>query len=1155
MFKYHFGHLLFNLITIFMKNATFLKVGIAAIALGFSQLAIADNIYTIYPIPQQQVSVEGTAKVTSSVNVILEKGIDEATRNRIADVLKQHNLEFSFTEQTVANKTNIYLGINGSGELADQMATALQLSRDVFALENKYDRHCVSLTSNNGIADIVIIGENTDATFYGIASLEQMLDKDINALPGVAIYDYADQKSRGIVEGYYGYPYTVEVKKDLMRFMMRHKMNTYMYGAKSDPYHSQFWKNAYPTSLTDQQVKNGWLSQDMIKDVTKVSHDTKVNFIWAIHPGNDIINSGTVVKDVMSKFDKMYQLGVRQFAVFVDDVGVPTADNDLAANARNISNIQKEIEKKYNVEGAAPTDTVKPLHFVPQVYCASFAGNEAKRKKFFASLSTIPANITVYTTGWGVWSVPNYSDFELIKNELGRPGAWWWNYPCNDNADGQLYPMDMYSNFYDMPAVNDNATLPRELNNGLGIVCNPMQQGEVSKIPLFSAADFAWNTSSFNNISSWNASFPAIVGKEKAPALQLLAKYLRWNDPSELNNLINKYKSSLNGYSPSTDELQATMKEIGEACTTIESLKNSEKESDRLLYKDLAPWLLKLKSMANAVNQLVAVSVADSNDPNIWDNYLEAAKHITALDTAEMFKAYALEGMGNGISVSVRPSQPSQKYLYPFTKFLKEKAMEKYFPENETRHLKISNIEKIQGFANSNKNDVYVNANSVKLEKGDYIGLGLLKATKLAETSIADTLFNNFAILCSKNGKEWKRISNQAELLDDFVKYICVQNVQETPRTVRLSRRNFMVTLPSPTAISTVTIPSGNIWDNHTSNYLVDGDYNTFVCLHRCQQDGDNYTLKLNKLTKIYDVRICMGTVNGDHMNSGNVEISENGSTWKKIKIKNSYSYDFTMKTPQVVKYSEEMSYCDFDAKGEEALYVRFSVKSPRTDKWLRFYEMEVNKKGDLLMYKHDCEDKDGVVIEELCDKKAYTHMAGVNQSITCNFNDIHYLNEVQIYQDANASVGNPATIKVSSDGEVWKDYGKLVDNRQVIDLSQQADALQMKIEWTGEAPVIYEIISVANENKRAEVTKVEQLTFAVSAVDFTFNGKAIVVKSTVGIKSVNVYAMNGKTILNYNAGGATVAQIPQMNNGNQVSIVKVTLNNGETATYKLSRK
>ena len=56
-----------------------------------------------------------------------------------------------------------------------------------------------------------------------------------------SIKDYADQQQRGLVEGYYGYPYSLSVKKDLMRFMMRMKMNTYLYGAKSDPYHSEYW--------------------------------------------------------------------------------------------------------------------------------------------------------------------------------------------------------------------------------------------------------------------------------------------------------------------------------------------------------------------------------------------------------------------------------------------------------------------------------------------------------------------------------------------------------------------------------------------------------------------------------------------------------------------------------------------------------------------------------------------------------------------------------------------------------------------------------------------------------------------------------------------------------------------------------------------------
>lgn len=115
----------------------------------------------------------------------------------------------------------------------------------------------------------------------------------------MVIDDYADQRQRGIVEGYYGYPYSVAVKKDLMRYMMRLKMNTYLYGAKSDPYHSSNWKEAYPASITEEQERGGWLSQDMVRKLAEESQQTKVNFIWAIHPGNNFVGSGTVVSDIM----------------------------------------------------------------------------------------------------------------------------------------------------------------------------------------------------------------------------------------------------------------------------------------------------------------------------------------------------------------------------------------------------------------------------------------------------------------------------------------------------------------------------------------------------------------------------------------------------------------------------------------------------------------------------------------------------------------------------------------------------------------------------------------------------------------------------------------------------------------------------------------
>ena len=1142
-----------------MKSKIFYG-GIMAMALGFSQTAFADHVYTIYPTPQQQVALQDTTSFATNVTIVAEAGIDDVTKKRIENVLKERGLKVSFSSEALdkENVSNIYLGINGSEGIADKKATEWKLDRAVFGLEDKYDRHCLSLTSQKHCAQMVILGENTDAVFYGIASLEQILDAtpDPARLPCVNIYDYADQKSRGIVEGYYGYPYTVEVKKDLMRFMMRYKMNTYMYGAKSDPYHSQYWKNPYPTRLTAEQAKNGWLSQDMVKDITQVSHETKVNFIWAIHPGNDIINSNSVVRDVTSKFDKMYQLGVRQFAVFVDDVGIPNSDDDMRRNATNIANIQKSIENKYNRNYQTAADTVKPLHLVPQVYCTNFAEN-GQRKRFFKALSAIPENITVYTTGRGVWSVPNQADFNTLANEFGRPGAWWWNYPCNDNADAQVYPMDMYSNFFDMPAVDNHAMLPKILNNGLGIVCNPMQQGEISKIPLFSAADYAWNTSEFNNIKSWNAAFPAIVGAHHAESLQLLAKYLRWNDPEELNSFINKFKSSYRYGKPNVSEFIALMNQIQTACTDIKTLKDSDMESDRLLYKDLAPWLLKLEQMAKSTEKLLEVSAIDNENPEKWDLYVEEVDKIDSLQIAEEYKAYALEGMGNGISVSVRPAAPAQRYFYPFVNWIKENVLVKYFPDKDKeKPYRITNIKHPRGGISTSKGVIAFGNSTNTFAPGEYFGIALPHPTKLKAATIADTLLANNSIIISQNGKHWKKVAAPADLLEDYLKYVCIENATDSPKTIKLGRNSLNLQLPEPVGITDVTIPNGPIWQDHNKSLLIDGDYTTFVCLNQCQRNGDQYTIKLEETTPIHDVRICMGTVNGDHMNTGQVLTSKDGKSWNKIVIKGTNDVNFQMNHRKVVKYSDEMSYCDFDGKGKEALYVRFNVVNPRTDKWLRFYEMEVNKQYEKLNVRHNCTDHEGLSIEALDDRLGYTHINNAQQSITCHFNEINFMKSVVIYQKASASASNPANIKITADGKTWTDLGLLVDNRQVIDLTDHADAIALKIEWSGNAaPDIYEIVPVTDETKSAEVTKIEEVTVNNEKIRLAMRNKVIDVQSAEAIRTAELYTLDGKKVINYEAGGMTHLQIPMFHTTAKAYLIQIVLNNGQKSTFKIAVK
>ena len=230
------------------------------------------------------------------MNIVCDNAIDDYTRQRALTVLSEHG--FTGTVASTESKTlsNIYLGVAGTNGLAKAAATKLGLDLSVLTKSGKFDRHVLSLTgAANGVAQLIIIGENTDATFMGLASLEQMLDATTTAMPTVTISDYADLKERGIIEGFYGKPYSCEVRKDLLRFMMRNKMNCYVYGPKSDVYHSGKWDEAYPTTLTESQRKSGFVTQQDLREFTSVAHQTKVSVVWAIHPGESLLEDNDVV--------------------------------------------------------------------------------------------------------------------------------------------------------------------------------------------------------------------------------------------------------------------------------------------------------------------------------------------------------------------------------------------------------------------------------------------------------------------------------------------------------------------------------------------------------------------------------------------------------------------------------------------------------------------------------------------------------------------------------------------------------------------------------------------------------------------------------------------------------------------------------------------
>lgn len=621
-----------------MKRLVLLFTIITALA------ACAGTTYHIYPTPHQQIPIHEAATFTKPTVIVTSHGIDQATITRAKQVLASHGIAAEVTHKTPPKGSYISLKTGFKSE------------------DDKYNHYKLSLLAGKqGQAQVTIEGENTDAVFYGIATLEQMLSQcnPYDKMPCVTINDYADIQNRGIIEGYYGVPYSAPVTKDLFSFMARYKMNTYMYGAKSDPYHSQLWSEPYPTHITAEQERIGYLTQDMMRNIITAAHESKVNFVWAIHPGKAFANpdDDTVLDRIMSKFEYMYKLGVRQFGVFVDDVGVPSDPAIMRLCADRLTELQNCIDARWNTPGAAPADTVKPLHYVPQLYAYGWVDME-KARTFYESLKHTLAKINIYITGKNVWSVPNNHDLSLIQQWIGRKVSWWWNYPCNDQDPTKLFVMDTYTNFRDETHIISSDRLESELHGTNTVIINPMQQGELSKIALFSVADYTWNNQNFNSYNNWEDAIPAILDPRMATAFRRIAPLLRYYDGDAMDYYIVRYKESVNYGRPTPQALIDLLSQANEDCHTLMQLPiSSASQSNCLFYEDLKPWLLRLEAMTAE-----AVALLKGENPPTVD-----------YDNDPRFQFSILSGMGNEISLQTRTAQPAAQSLAPFIIWLRQR--------------------------------------------------------------------------------------------------------------------------------------------------------------------------------------------------------------------------------------------------------------------------------------------------------------------------------------------------------------------------------------------------------------------------------------------------------------------------------------------------
>lgn len=124
------------------------------------------------------------------------------------------------------------------------------------------------------------------------------------------ILDYPKMKRRGFVEGYYGKPWSMEERIRAFTLLSAQKMNTYVYAPKNDRYHREAWAELYPHEKLEQL--------SMLIHQCQGQH---LDFVFAVSPGLSIeYSSSKHVQLLFTKFKQVYDLGVRHFGLFFDDI-------------------------------------------------------------------------------------------------------------------------------------------------------------------------------------------------------------------------------------------------------------------------------------------------------------------------------------------------------------------------------------------------------------------------------------------------------------------------------------------------------------------------------------------------------------------------------------------------------------------------------------------------------------------------------------------------------------------------------------------------------------------------------------------------------------------------------------------------------------------
>lgn len=291
---------------------------------------------------------------------------------------------------------------------------------------------------------------------------------------------------RGVVEGFYGPPWSPADRVSVLAFLASRGMNAYVYAPKDDPRHRSRWRDPYPIHDFEALTATAQHCRDM-----------GVRFAYAISPGLDIdYHSPDDRAALWAKLGPFVDAGIDWLVLAFDDV--PSREGAGDGQSEIVRGLRDRTDARLTV---VPTDYVG-TH--PTPYLDSLCAG-------------LPADVDLMWTGPTVVSpVITRADAEARRAATAERALLIWdNYPVNNAF--------MTASLHLGPLVGRDPGLSAICE---GILSNPMPLAHASLVALATAADYFADPSGYDPWRAWDTALDdvaACAGGSGTAGLRALA--------------------------------------------------------------------------------------------------------------------------------------------------------------------------------------------------------------------------------------------------------------------------------------------------------------------------------------------------------------------------------------------------------------------------------------------------------------------------------------------------------------------------------------------------------------------------------------------------------------------------------------------------------